>query len=171
MLGSCRLFRQIAHVSVSTFHDHTATAFHFFTLNLPRTTGPRSRPGRGIRGAGGEEKGGAPGPPRTSSRSPRPSRRPLPLPPPPPSSRLRAPSLVLFSLPVRQRHHVPAVLRCALRSPAASSASESSRHLATSTTSVTSTTSAATGPGYCAPSFRAGPRDTCLEDDCVYTTR
>ena len=34
MLGSCRLFRQIAHVSVSTFHDHTATAFHFLTLNL-----------------------------------------------------------------------------------------------------------------------------------------
>ena len=38
MLGSCRLFRQIAHVSVSTFHDHTATAFHFFTLNLRRAS-------------------------------------------------------------------------------------------------------------------------------------
>ena len=34
MLGSCRLLRQIAHVSVSTFHDHTATAFHFLTRNL-----------------------------------------------------------------------------------------------------------------------------------------
>lgn len=31
-LGSCRLFRQIAHVSVTTFQDHTATAFHFFIL-------------------------------------------------------------------------------------------------------------------------------------------
>ncbi len=34
MLGSCRLLRQIAHVSVKTFHDHTATAFHFLTRNL-----------------------------------------------------------------------------------------------------------------------------------------
>eukprot|EP01043_Picozoa_sp_COSAG02_P000420 COSAG02_NODE_7_length_64539_cov_120.393482_53_plen_138_part_00 len=31
-LGSCRLLRQIAHVSVTTFQDHTATAFHFFIL-------------------------------------------------------------------------------------------------------------------------------------------
>jgi hypothetical protein len=32
MLGSCRLLRHIAHVSVTTFHDQTATACHFFTL-------------------------------------------------------------------------------------------------------------------------------------------
>ena len=31
-LGSCKLFRQMAHVSVTTFQDHTATAFHFFIL-------------------------------------------------------------------------------------------------------------------------------------------
>jgi hypothetical protein len=31
-LGSWRLFRQMAHVSVTTFHDQTATAVHFFTL-------------------------------------------------------------------------------------------------------------------------------------------
>ena len=31
-LGSCRLFRQIAHVSVTTFQDHTATACHFLTF-------------------------------------------------------------------------------------------------------------------------------------------
>ena len=32
MLGSCRLLRQMAHVSVTRFHDHTATTFHFCTL-------------------------------------------------------------------------------------------------------------------------------------------
>mmetsp|Transcript_9594 Transcript_9594/g.40198 ORF Transcript_9594/g.40198 Transcript_9594/m.40198 type:complete len:314 (+) Transcript_9594:222-1163(+) len=33
MDGSCRELRQIAHVSVQMDHDHTATAFHFFTSN------------------------------------------------------------------------------------------------------------------------------------------
>eukprot|EP00740_Mantoniella_antarctica_P014078 CAMPEP_0181367412 /NCGR_PEP_ID=MMETSP1106-20121128/11379_1 /TAXON_ID=81844 /ORGANISM="Mantoniella antarctica, Strain SL-175" /LENGTH=70 /DNA_ID=CAMNT_0023483137 /DNA_START=407 /DNA_END=619 /DNA_ORIENTATION=- len=33
MLGSCKLLRQMAHVSVQMDHDHTATAFHFFTSN------------------------------------------------------------------------------------------------------------------------------------------
>jgi hypothetical protein len=28
MLGSCKLLRQMAHVSVQMDHDHTATAFH-----------------------------------------------------------------------------------------------------------------------------------------------
>ena len=37
MLGSCRLLRQMAHVSVTRFHDHTATTFHFCTLRR-RTT-------------------------------------------------------------------------------------------------------------------------------------
>ena len=31
MLGSCKLLRQIAHVSVTTFQDQRATGCHFFT--------------------------------------------------------------------------------------------------------------------------------------------
>lgn len=33
MLGSCKLFLHIAHVSVHIDHDHTATAFHLKILS------------------------------------------------------------------------------------------------------------------------------------------
>lgn len=37
MLGSYRLLRQIAHVSVQIAHDHIATAFHFLISNRGRS--------------------------------------------------------------------------------------------------------------------------------------
>jgi hypothetical protein len=46
MLGSYRLLRQIAHVSVQMAHDHMATALHFLTSNLqgqPTTAGGYKR--------------------------------------------------------------------------------------------------------------------------------
>ena len=48
MLGSWRLFRQIAQVSVTRFHDHTATTFHFCTLrasNIKELADQRCRMG------------------------------------------------------------------------------------------------------------------------------
>ena len=44
-LGSCRLLRQMAHVSVTTFHDHVATAVHFFILRKGLLSSNAGSPG------------------------------------------------------------------------------------------------------------------------------
>ena len=54
-LGSCRLLRQMAHVSVTTFHDHTATAFHFFILMNGLLSSNAGSPGLGAAAAADDD--------------------------------------------------------------------------------------------------------------------
>jgi hypothetical protein len=54
-LGSCKLLRQMAHVSVTTFQDHTATAFHFFILMKGLLSWNAGSPGLGTAAAAAAE--------------------------------------------------------------------------------------------------------------------